>query len=134
MTHCPTPEKLRGLLADGPSDPEGEAIEAHVETCAGRQQALEGLTGSAYRLRARGPAPQSSSGADFLRRLEAGPGSGRPFRARAQPASGAAESDHVSKPLWPGERTRPFHGADDSATAESGRIPMTLVPASGPQP
>jgi serine/threonine-protein kinase len=44
MIHCPPPDHLKRLLADELSGPEAEVIEAHLEGCAGCQQALERLT------------------------------------------------------------------------------------------
>ena len=44
MTHCPFTDRLPDLLAGRPSGTEASEVEAHVETCAGCQQALERLT------------------------------------------------------------------------------------------
>src|SRR6267142_2544642 len=46
MTLCPSSEQLQRLLADRMTGPEAEAVEAHVQTCTGCQQALEQLTRS----------------------------------------------------------------------------------------
>lgn len=70
MTHCPTSDDLQGLLADRLSRTEVEAVEAHVETCAGCQQALERLTSCADTSEGGEPTSTNKSGADFLRRVE----------------------------------------------------------------
>jgi WD40 repeat protein/tRNA A-37 threonylcarbamoyl transferase component Bud32 len=71
MTPCPSSLALRGLLADGLSGSEADAVEAHVEACAACQQRLEELTGTART--APEPEGRAGSGGDFLRRLEQAP-------------------------------------------------------------
>ena len=44
MSRCPALEQLEQWLADRLAGPEAEAVDAHVETCAVCQQALERLT------------------------------------------------------------------------------------------
>jgi serine/threonine-protein kinase len=73
MNRCPGPEQLRQLLADELPDPDPDAVEAHVQTCAGCQQALEQLTHSPDALVGRGPVSCGHSGADFLHQLERRP-------------------------------------------------------------
>src|SRR5262245_53218074 len=73
MTQCPSSDQLKGLLTDWLSRCEAEDIEAHVETCASCQQALERLTGRADTLKIQGPTSSAEFGRDFLRRLEQQP-------------------------------------------------------------
>jgi WD40 repeat protein len=69
MIRCPSPDHLKRLLADELSGPEAEVIEAHLEGCAGCQQALERLTAA----RAATPPAATDPGETFLRRLGQGP-------------------------------------------------------------
>jgi serine/threonine-protein kinase len=73
MTHCPSSDLLRLLLADRLAGAEAEAVEAHVETCPSCQQALEQLTGNAD---VRTGVRVDDAGADFLARLEKEPPTG----------------------------------------------------------
>ena len=45
MNPCPSPERLRDLLADRLRGTEADAVEAHVEACAACQQALPAAGG-----------------------------------------------------------------------------------------
>jgi hypothetical protein len=76
MNTCPSPDLLQGLLADMLGGAEAGAVEAHVQTCPGCQQALEQQTGNADNARARALAASAGSGGDFLRRLEGAPPTG----------------------------------------------------------
>jgi hypothetical protein len=73
MTRCPSSEELRQWLADGLTGPEAEALEAHVETCAGCQQAVEDLLDDTGGRTVGEPAGREDVGSDFLRRLERDP-------------------------------------------------------------
>jgi hypothetical protein len=75
MARCPSSELLRALLADRLSGPEAQAVEAHVETCASCQEALEQLT-RADGPRTKGSPSRDDSGGDFLRQLEREPPTG----------------------------------------------------------
>src|SRR5262245_24026876 len=68
MNPCPTTEHLRRWLAEALSTAEVAVVEAHVEGCAGCQQALERLTAEP-----RGPGSGGEGGPTFLRRLEEQP-------------------------------------------------------------
>src|SRR6516165_7854086 len=46
---CPTPEQLRGLLAEQLGDPQDHSIGDHVEGCPLCQESLERLTDTAVR-------------------------------------------------------------------------------------
>jgi eukaryotic-like serine/threonine-protein kinase len=65
---CPDAEQLRRLLVEQHPGPDAQAVEAHVETCAGCQEALEELTAGAQATQAWEKVPE-----EVLRRLEAGP-------------------------------------------------------------
>jgi serine/threonine protein kinase len=88
-------------LADWLSGPEAQAVEAHVESCASCQEALERLTGGTVTPKKEGSPSGSESGGAFLRRLEgeaptgpwASPGTdASPGSApHSPPASAAAE-------------------------------------------
>jgi serine/threonine protein kinase/WD40 repeat protein/Tfp pilus assembly protein PilF len=83
---CPSSEELRHWLAEQLKSPEGERIEAHLESCAPCQHTLEHLTGSIEfrtdktpavgtygRALSHSPMPatlNADSDEDFLRRLE----------------------------------------------------------------
>src|SRR5690242_17385047 len=71
MTVCPPLDELQEFLTDRLDGPISQSIEAHVETCAGCQQALEDLTDSAE-LR-RGSPSLSQDEIAFLRRLDSQP-------------------------------------------------------------
>jgi tetratricopeptide (TPR) repeat protein/predicted Ser/Thr protein kinase len=70
MTHCPSSKELGRWLAERPASADAAHIEAHIEACAGCQQALERLTAAPA---GRWPVVPGGSGADFLRRLEENP-------------------------------------------------------------
>ncbi len=118
MTHCPSSEQLQRLLADQLAGSEAEAIEAHVETCAGCQQALEQLTSSPDAFMGRGPVSCGDSGGDFLRRLERCP----PASPSPPPGSGggavlAHDSPTLSLPLG---TTSDYHGAGTIPPGKAG--------------
>jgi eukaryotic-like serine/threonine-protein kinase len=74
MSDCPPREQLALLLAERLSGPDGERIEAHVETCARCQEALADLSGGGF-IDPGTPAPGPEPRPEFLRRLrEASPG------------------------------------------------------------
>ncbi len=99
MTLCPSSEQLQRLLADRVAGPEAEAVEAHVETCAGCQQALEQLARSPDARMGRGPGSRSQSDGDFLRRLERRPPAG-PWPPPG-PSGGAVLAPHPPTPPLP---------------------------------
>src|SRR6267154_698859 len=102
MTRCPSSEQLQRLLADRVAGPEAEAVEAHVETCAGCQQALEQLTRSPDACMSRGPVSHSQSGGDFLRRLEQRP---------PGPSEGPVLAPHSPTPPLPLGTTHDYFSA-----------------------
>src|SRR4051812_14423035 len=103
MTPCPLPEKLQGLLADRLDGAEAAALEVHVETCAGCQQALERLTGHQEGSLQPGSFRENmagKSGGEFLRRLERmPPGAGRPAREPERRAPGGNEANDLRRHL-----------------------------------
>ncbi len=108
MTRCPSSEQLQRLLADRLAGPEAEAVEAHVETCAGCQQALEQLSrGPDART---GPRPMSldETGGDFLRRLERRPPAALAPRPPAPPQPlGSTDDHHSARTILPGQPEPP---------------------------
>src|SRR5262245_12652905 len=99
MTPCPSSERLRDLLADRLHGADAADVEAHVEACAGCQQALEQLTRNPDDRVGPEPAPHDETGGDFLRRLERcrpdGPG------PSPGPGGGAALAPHSPAPPLP---------------------------------
>ena len=112
MTQCPSSAELGRWLADGLAGAAAADVEAHVETCAGCQQALEQLTRSPDAGMNRGPASRGQSGGDFLRRLERHPpGSGAgavlaPQSPTPPPPLGTTR-DHLSAPTIPPGQAEP---------------------------
>src|SRR5436305_407187 len=101
MSGCPVPEQLRRLLAEQLSGPEAAALEAHVQTCAACQQALEGLTAATGAWAGRGADPAGEQTA-FLQRLSASPPppSGGPETVVAEGGPGVGEG--AGTPSIPG--------------------------------
>src|SRR5262245_39497163 len=85
MTGCPSSEQLQRFLADLVAGPEAKAVEAHIETCAGCQQALDQLTRGPEVSVGRGSSPRSQSAGGFLRRLEQRPPAGPPPHSPTPP-------------------------------------------------
>src|SRR5262249_50110038 len=101
MTRCPSSAELGQWLADGLAGAEAADVEAHVETCAGCQQAMEQLTRNADGRVGLGPVSHGESGGDFLRRLERRPPAG--LGPPPAPGGGAVLAPHsVAPPLPPG--------------------------------
>ena len=78
MSHCPSSEELRQLLADELSAARREAVEAHVETCSACQETLARLSDACEEQQTpRSPAPSSTplpaSEADFIQHLKEHP-------------------------------------------------------------
>jgi serine/threonine-protein kinase len=71
MTGCPPLDELREFLSDRLDGQSSQTIEAHVETCAGCQQALEELTDGAELRRGRRSLSQDEIA--LLRRLDSQP-------------------------------------------------------------
>src|SRR5262245_24360663 len=105
MTGCPSSAQLQQLLADRVAGPESEAVEAHVETCARCQQALEQLTRSPDASRGGGPLSRGQSGGDFLRRLEKEPPGPGAFPHDSQQARTTSTADADPNRTLPGEPT-----------------------------
>src|SRR5262249_18988312 len=77
MAHCPSDEKLSGLLADALSAAEREALARHVEGCAPCKEALARLTAAPdLETCRRAEHPPSGTGAEekMMRRLKRRPG------------------------------------------------------------
>jgi serine/threonine protein kinase/WD40 repeat protein len=124
MTRCPSSEELRQWLADGLTGPEAEALEAHVETCAGCQQAVEDLLDDTGGRTVRGPDGGEEVGGDFLRRLERDPPTcaGPPLvpNGRVAPASCSPTAEAAAE-------ERPPAVAGYQVLAELGRGGMGVV-------
>jgi serine/threonine-protein kinase len=123
MNRCPPPDDLRRLLADELSGPEAEAVETHLEECAGCQQALEQLTAAAGAA-SQGAEGQGEGDSQFLRRLQEQP----PTGARPAPdQKTAAEGGH-----GPATPTRPTVLRDGRRDAGGVAEPITLAVAPHP--
>lgn len=134
MNTCPAFDRLQALIDDQLSSPEVQAVEAHVETCVGCQQALEQLTDSAANHKGKGVPSHGESGNDFLRRLEQKPPAGAwVFRENEQETRDIGEPNGVPKPQRPDWVKGPHHGWNHKPDGPRERIKMTLVPGSGPQ-
>src|SRR4051812_41130721 len=97
MTPCPSDEKLAGLLADGLSMAEREALARHVEGCAPCQEQLARLTGIPDRETwRRAEHPPRGSGAEeaMMRRLKQMP----PWLAATDRMPAGVPAGHSSHP------------------------------------
>jgi tetratricopeptide (TPR) repeat protein len=104
MNRCPSSERLQQLLADRLAGAEAEAVEAHVETCARCQQALEQLTGARHEPSAAIPVHRQNAAEEtvsaLLRRLEQAPPAGaEPSPRPTRPAENATQPGASPKPL-----------------------------------
>src|SRR2546421_7353598 len=110
MSLCPSFDQLQQLLGDRLGGPEAEAIEAHVESCVGCQQALEGLTGGQDEMSLVGSGHRNGAvedtGGAFLRRLEQEPPAGTaPHAMHWQPLDSVHKPGAIPKPLLAGAPT-----------------------------
>jgi hypothetical protein len=113
MSGCPSSRRLQDWLADRLTGPEAESVGAHVEGCAGCQQALEQLTGGADQ---RQPVTVGAAGAGFLRRLEQEPPAGCVGETSTSPGC----------PSWqPGRCCFSSSSLPPTADAERGMLPET---------
>jgi hypothetical protein len=99
MSHCPSLEELRQLLADELDAARRQAVEAHVETCSACQEALARLSNGGEeaqtpRLPASSSTPLPASEVDFIERLKEHPPD--PEQEASRPAE---ESSEGANPL-----------------------------------
>src|SRR5262245_42441732 len=123
---CPSSAELGRWLADELTSAAAANVEAHVETCAGCQQALEQLTRNPDGCMGRGPVPRGQSGGDFLHRLERRPpaGPGPP----PGPGGGAVPAPHAPTPSLPLGTTHDFLRTRPSRPGQAEPPPRLVGP------
>jgi serine/threonine-protein kinase len=122
MTHCPTPDQLRELLAEQLTGADAETIELHLESCPRCQQVLEELTANSDLRAGRLPAPAEGSPS------HSGLGSSSQLRASASdtlddaPSSGRAHSQAESRQHYTVSRLHAQGGIGEVWLAHDGEL------------